>query len=128
MFLLDIRANTQTRVDIETTNDDEDGNYDEVDMIEIDEILANGHEKNPEYSLPPHNCCASHTLNLVATRDSDNYLIQMRLTFAKMQGLWNKQSRTSVVADTIHDTLNLYLTIKIQRILNSHTARTLLKA
>lgn len=86
-------------------------------MIEIDEILANGLEQNPEYSLPPHHRCASHTLNLVATRDSEKalsdviYKKQMRSSFAKMQGLWNKQSRTSVVADTIHDALNVYINV-----------------
>ncbi|KAE9525093.1 hypothetical protein AGLY_014507, partial [Aphis glycines] len=69
--------------------------------------LANGHKKNPEYSLPPHHRCASHTLNLVATRDSEKalsdvmYKRQMRSTFAKMQGLWKKQSRTCVVTDII---------------------------
>jgi len=86
-------------------------------MIEIDEILSNGLEQNPEYSLPPHHRCASYTLNLVATRDSEKalsdviYKKQMRSSFAKMQGLWNKQSRTSVVADTIHDALNVYINV-----------------
>ncbi|KAL4120915.1 hypothetical protein QTP88_013522 [Uroleucon formosanum] len=110
--------NTGSRV--ENSNDDEDGeddNDDEIDMIEIDEILANGLEQNPEYSLPPHHRCASHTLDLVATRDSEKalsdviYKKQMRSSFAKMQGLWNKQSRTSVVADTIHDALNVYINV-----------------
>lgn len=39
------------------------------------------------------------------------YKRQMRSTFAKMQGLWKKQSRTSVVADIVHDTFNLYITV-----------------
>lgn len=86
-------------------------------MIEIDDILANGLEKNPEYSLPPYHHCACHTLNLVATWVSEkalSYVIykkQMRSLFAKMQDLWNKQSRTSAVADTIHDALNVYINV-----------------
>lgn len=74
-------------------------------MIEIDKILTNGYEKNPEYLLSLHHRCASHTLNLVPTRDSEKvlsdviYKIQMRSTFTKLQGLCNNQSRTSVVAD-----------------------------
>lgn len=81
------------------------------------QALANGYEKNPEYSLPPHHRCASHTLNLVATRDSEKalsdviYKRQMRSTFAKMQGLWKQQNRKSVVADTVHDTFNLYINV-----------------
>ncbi|KAL4150100.1 hypothetical protein QTP88_003938 [Uroleucon formosanum] len=105
------------RLKVENFNDDEDDNDDEIDIIEIDEILANGLEQNPEYSLPPHHHCASHTLNLVATRDSEKalsdviYKKQMRSSFAKMQGLWNKQSRTSEVADTNYDVLNVYINV-----------------
>ncbi|KAL4092113.1 hypothetical protein QTP88_026674 [Uroleucon formosanum] len=98
--------NTGSRV--ENSNEDEDGEDDiddEIDMIEIDKILANGLEQNPEYSLPPHHRCASHTLNLVATRDSEKALSDV---------IYKKQmrsSRISVVADTIHDALNVYINV-----------------
>jgi len=65
--------------------------------------------------IPPHHRCASHTLNLVATKDSENamsdpmYKKQLRSTFAKMRALWKKQERTSLIADTIHDELNIYI-------------------
>lgn len=85
-------------------------------MIEINDVFVNGNALDSKYSLPPHHRCANHTLNLVTTRDSEkaisdvNYKRQLRITFAKMQSLWNKQDRTSVFADSIHDTLNSYIT------------------
>jgi len=69
------------------------------------------------YRLPSHHRCASHTLNLIATKDSEKalsdtiYKKQVRITFARMQGLWNKQERTSQIADDIHDSLNIYIVV-----------------
>ncbi|KAE9521302.1 hypothetical protein AGLY_018321 [Aphis glycines] len=89
----------------------------EVELIEISDVLneQTTFETDYPYSLPPHHCCASHTLNLVATKDSENamsdpmYKKQLRSTFAKIHALWNKQERTSLIADTIHDKLNIYI-------------------
>ncbi|KAE9521781.1 hypothetical protein AGLY_017832 [Aphis glycines] len=58
--------------------------------------------------------CASHTLNLIATADIEkasmlNYKKQSRLTFSKCQALWNKQNRSSQIADTIIMNLGVYL-------------------
>ncbi|KAL4083021.1 hypothetical protein QTP88_028351 [Uroleucon formosanum] len=89
---------------VQNSDDDEDGK-DEIYMIEIDEILANGLEQNTKYSLPPHHRCASHTLNLMATRDSEKALSNV---------IYKKQIRsfrTSVIADTIHDALNVYINV-----------------
>lgn len=85
-----------------------------VELIEISNVLNEQitFETDSPYSLPPHHRCASHTLNLVATKDSENamsdpvYKKQLRSSFAKMHALWNKQERTSLIADTIHDKLN----------------------
>jgi len=49
--------------------------------------------------LPPHHRCVSHTLNLVAVKDTEKtldsdilYKKLYRLTFAKLIKLWNKQN------------------------------------
>jgi len=39
------------------------------------------------------------------------YKKQARSTFGKIQVLWNKQDRSSQVADEIHDSLNKYIKI-----------------
>lgn len=89
---------------------------DDIQPVEINDVLDQ--TEDTLYTLPPHHRCASHTLNLVATHDSQTaaetdpvYKRQMRLTFAKMQGLWNKQDRTSVIADEIHDSLKIYILV-----------------
>lgn len=91
----------------------------EVELIAISDILneQTSFDADSPYSLPPHHRCASHTLNLVATKDSEKalsdplYKKQLRSTFAKMRALWNKQERTSLIADTIHDELNIYIIV-----------------
>jgi len=91
----------------------------EVELIAISDILneQTSFDADSPYSLPPHHRCANHTLNLVATKDSEKalsdplYKKQLRSTFAKMRALWNKQERTSLIADTIHDELNIYIIV-----------------
>ncbi|EZA53798.1 hypothetical protein X777_06862, partial [Ooceraea biroi] len=66
--------------------------------------------------LPPHHRCASHTLNLVAVKDSEKaidndvlYKKLYRLTFAKLTKLWNKQNQSTQVADKIKEICGVYL-------------------
>lgn len=79
------------------------------------------------YNLPKHHRCASHTLNLIATADIEKafrsnddknvtnrcllgaYKKQSRLTFAKCQAIWNKQNRSSQMADIVKTNLDVYL-------------------
>ncbi|PVD24673.1 hypothetical protein C0Q70_15158 [Pomacea canaliculata] len=55
--------------------------------------------------LPPHQRCAAHTLNLVASKDSEAALqdgafrTASRSLFAKAQAVWNKQSRVVSAAE-----------------------------
>ncbi len=58
------------------------------------------------YSLPPHRRCASHTLNLIATKDvykqMDALLKNLKeSTESKMKQIWNKQSRSTKASDEI---------------------------
>lgn len=103
----------------ESENLEEEEEKQEVELIEISDILNEQTiiEADSPYKLPPHHRCASHTLNLVATKDSERaisdplYKKQFRSTIAKMHALWNKQERTSLIADTIHDELKIYIIV-----------------
>lgn len=77
-------------------------------------------ETQEDYSLPPHQRCACHTLNLIATRDIEQALTQSepfkrvsRSTLAKCQALWNKQHRSTQASDTIQEKLGCQLIVPI---------------
>lgn len=68
------------------------------------------------FTLPPHQRCASHTLNLVAVKDSEktidndaSYKKIYRSTFAKLVKLWNKQNQSTLIADKIKEICGVYL-------------------
>lgn len=67
-------------------------------------------------TLPPHQRCVSHTLNLIAAKDSEkalnsdaSYKKKYRVTFAKLFKLWNKQNQSTQVADKIKEICGVYL-------------------
>ncbi|XP_071639299.1 uncharacterized protein [Temnothorax longispinosus] len=66
-------------------------------------------------TLPPHHRCVSHTLSLVAVKDSEKalesalYKKKQRPTFAKLTKLWSKQNQSTQVADKIKDICGIYL-------------------
>lgn len=65
--------------------------------------------------LPPHHRCVSHTLNLIAVKDSEKasdsvlYKKLYRLTLAKLNKLWNKQNQSTQIADKIKELCGVYL-------------------
>lgn len=65
--------------------------------------------------LPPHQRCASHTINLIATKDAETALTTVsykkifRATFSKCQALWNKQNTSTQAADQIKESFGVYL-------------------
>uniref|UniRef100_A0A3Q2GKC2 BED-type domain-containing protein n=1 Tax=Cyprinodon variegatus TaxID=28743 RepID=A0A3Q2GKC2_CYPVA len=104
------------RAEEEEEEDDED-EEDQPVFINLTEILA---ETQEDYSLPPHQRCACHSLNLVATRDIEHALTQSetfkrlsRSTLAKCQALWNKQHRSTQASDTIQEKLGCQLIVPI---------------
>merc|ERR1719471_1324796 len=60
-----------------------------------------------DYRLPPHQCCASHRLNLVATVDTESanydsiFKRKSRAAHAKCNALLNKQGRSNLDSHTI---------------------------
>ena len=100
-----------------------EGDDDEIEL-EDDVIFVNLHDlmmpnqdgdddlTQVEYELPPHQRCAAHTLNLVASTDVDKHLSSCSLSksvyrssFAKCTALWNKTRRSTVAADIMQEKL-----------------------
>ncbi len=100
----------------ENENDVEDET--EIEFTEINYLLVpTAEEVNDNdqviYQLPPHRKCACHLLNLVATADAgkiDGVTKRTSTqTFAKLQGMWNKQNRSPNVAEEIKNELGCLL-------------------
>uniref|UniRef100_A0A2S2Q420 Zinc finger BED domain-containing protein 4 n=1 Tax=Sipha flava TaxID=143950 RepID=A0A2S2Q420_9HEMI len=93
----------------------EDEEEDLLRPINISNVLENGVGDLFNMTLPQHQRCAAHTLNLIATTDiqdaeKDNvYKILSRRVFGKCQALFNKQNQSSQCADQIKNVIGKYL-------------------
>ena len=102
-------------VDTDQETEEED-DRDELVFKSISDVLDND-EDGTLHHLPQHHRCAAHTLNLVATKDSEEALKVpafgkvSRAVFAKCQGLWNKQGRSTQFADLVHEKFKLYFVV-----------------
>ena len=93
--------------------EDEDEDDNEVTFTYVNEALqttVDDDDDDDAMTLPPHMRCASHTLNLVSCTDIDKWLLSIPATKAlyrnattKCTGLWNKASRSTLAAETVHD-------------------------
>ena len=97
-------------------NEEEDEDENEMNFTEINNLLVPKEEEVNEqviYKLPPHRKCACHLLNLVATADAgklDGLTKRTSTqTFAKLQGMRNKQNRFPNVAEEIKNELGCLL-------------------
>ncbi|XP_061471505.1 uncharacterized protein LOC133379722 [Rhineura floridana] len=117
------------------TSDDDGDNQEEeeaeVEFVPICEILDTGPEAEEEaadsgedFVLPPHQRCASHTLNLVATQDIEAMLSdsskssllgpfkkQFRSLMGKCSKLWSKQNQSAQIAEYIRAQCGVYLKV-----------------
>ncbi len=92
-----------------------------------------------EYQLLPHQRCACHLLNLVATTDAavaeknnDTYKRLSHAAFGKCQAMWNKSGRSYMAARIVEDQCKLQLIrpnqtrwnstyLAVERIIQDHT-------
>lgn len=83
--------------------------------MNINDVLQNSvgdDDDDVVNTLPPHQRCASHTLNLVSCTDVDKWILSTPATKAiyrsattKCTALWNKASRSTVAAETVDDVI-----------------------
>ncbi|XP_078244433.1 uncharacterized protein LOC110090652 isoform X2 [Pogona vitticeps] len=110
-------------------DDDDDHEVSQVEFVPISEILDTGHKVKGEddvdladLGLPPHQRCASYTLNLIATRDVEAMISDSCKTsplglfrkhfhslMRKCSKLWSKQKQSAEMAEYIYDQCGAYL-------------------
>ncbi|KAF0716715.1 Uncharacterized protein FWK35_00031341 [Aphis craccivora] len=96
-------------------NQDEGEEEEVIRPINISDELENGVGNLFNLTLPQHQRCAAHTLNLIATTDIGDaekdtaYKILSRRVFGKCQALFNKQNQSTQYADQIKNVLGRYL-------------------
>lgn len=83
------------------------------ELLNPPDLTDDGADADVIYKLPQHWRCACHSLNLVASSDasklSDTVKRISTQTFAKLQGLWNKQNRSALAAQKIRTALGSLL-------------------
>lgn len=100
--------------DTESESDQDASEEPQAEYLDTFGILEQ--DSSLEYQLPPHQRCACHLLNLVATTDAalaeknnDTYKRLSRAAFGKCQAMWNKSGRSYMAAEVVEDNCNLQL-------------------
>jgi len=104
----------------EDENENENEDDETINLFEIlDNVTHEQEEANSFIQLPPHlrYIYDFHTLDLIAKNDVDkmvqnsdtNFKKCYRKVLGKCSSLWTKQNMSNLVAEKIHDTLEVYL-------------------
>ena len=92
-----------------TADPDEDDDEPDERGREIVDVYStlSENDSDTDFSLPKHQRCACHTLNLISTGDADmaerdpQYKKVSRAAFAKCQALWNKYGRSVQAVEVV---------------------------
>uniref|UniRef100_A0A667WTV6 HAT C-terminal dimerisation domain-containing protein n=1 Tax=Myripristis murdjan TaxID=586833 RepID=A0A667WTV6_9TELE len=103
----------------ESLSDDDDDDHDddeEVTFTDVADALNSAAEEG--IVLPPHQRCASHTLNLISCNDIDKWLVSnpgtkalYRSSTAKCTALWNKTSKSTLAAEVVSEVVTKKLLV-----------------
>lgn len=92
----------------ESLSDDDDEEDEEVIFTDVADVLDTATEEG--IVLPPHQRCASHTLNLISCSDVDKWLLSnpgtkgiYRSATAKCTALWSKANRSTLASEIVGD-------------------------
>ena len=103
----------------DTVEDQDDIELEEkVTFLDVEELMVPDQLDTQDYliqienGLPPHQKCAAHILNLIASTDVDKFLSSSLAssslyssTFGKCMALWNRVSCLTVASDQLQDKL-----------------------
>ncbi|KAJ8349113.1 hypothetical protein SKAU_G00277020 [Synaphobranchus kaupii] len=96
----------------------QDDNEDAARFEDVGAILeGEGDDEGLQFFLPPHQRCASHTLNLIASKDLERALSQgaTRKLFysamAKCSAIWNKAHRSPLAVEAVEEIGKMKLVI-----------------
>ncbi|XP_065324178.1 uncharacterized protein LOC135931181 [Gordionus sp. m RMFG-2023] len=104
--------NTSNIPDKNIEDGEEEDDEMEFEIIDVHDILGSSIRSS---MLPSHHRCSCHNLNLIATVDAEEALLNedfkrvSRSTFSKCQALWNKQNKSSKTSDIFKKKLGRYL-------------------
>ncbi|KAJ6648008.1 hypothetical protein Bhyg_03233 [Pseudolycoriella hygida] len=101
--------------DEDTGSTDDSNDTESFEPMEITELLSELDSSANNLLLPEHERCSAHNFNLIMSKDMESYSFSAQFTslrdsvVSKCKDLFNKQSRSSIVADLIHSKIGRYL-------------------